>query len=135
MDIGTENLARIVNVGSAANLYSLYSTAVNLMGARTGMVALALAFLENGACAFDDCGEAYEQLVRIHNVLVEHPPGDAVWDAEHPNILAPWDGHLASDITSCADLYTTSEGEPLILELLSLLNFADSTNQNIVVLG
>lgn len=31
MDIGTEKAARIVNVGSAANLYSLYSTAVTLM--------------------------------------------------------------------------------------------------------
>ncbi|MBE6470066.1 MAG: hypothetical protein E7001_09055 [Coriobacteriaceae bacterium] len=56
-------------------------------------------------------------------------------ESVYSNILAPWVGHLSPDTTSCANLYTTSEGELLIEELLSLLQFADSTKQNVVVLG
>lgn len=135
MDIGTEKADRIVNVGSAANLYSLYSTAVTLMGYRARKVALGITFLETGSCASRDCAKALKQLTEIKAVLENHAPTDAVWDIEHPNILAPWDGHLSPDITSCADLYTTSEGELLVDELLSLLQFADSTRQNVVALG
>lgn len=135
MDIGTEKADRIINVGSAANLYSLYSTAVTLMGRKARKVALGIAFLENGSCSSKDCAKALRQLSEIKGILENHAPTDAVWDIEHPNILPPWDGSLSPDITSCADLYTTSEGELLIEELLSLLQFADSTKQSVVVLG
>ena len=135
MDIGTEKADRIVNVGSAANLYSLYSTAATLMGRRTKKVALGLAFLEQGSCASKDCAKTLKQLSEIKDTLEKHAPTEAVWDIEHPNILAPWDGHLSPDIANCADLYTTSEGELLLEELLSLLRFADSTKQSVVVLG
>lgn len=135
MDIGTEKADRIVNVGSAGNLYSLYSTAVTLMGRRARKVALGLAFLEHGSCASKDCAKTLEQLSEINDTLEKHAPTEAVWDMEHPSILASWDGHLSSDIANCANLYTTSEGELLIEELLSLLQFADSTKQSVVVLG
>jgi hypothetical protein len=135
MDIGTEKADRIINVGSAANLYSLYSTAVTLMRHRARKVALGLAFLEHGSCPAKDCAKTLKQLSEINDALEKHAPSEAVWDIGHPNIMAPWDGHLSSDIASCADLYTTSEGELLIEELLSLLQFADSTKQSVVVLG
>ncbi|NGM18341.1 hypothetical protein GMI70_10135 [Eggerthellaceae bacterium zg-893] len=135
MDIGTEKADRIVNVGSAGNLYSLYSTAATLMGQRAKKVALGLAFLEHGSCASKDCAKTLKQLSEIKIVLEKHAPTEAVWDMEHPNILAPWNGHLSPDISSCADLYTTSEGELLIGELVSLLQFAGSSKQSVVVLG
>ena len=96
---------------------------------------MGLAFLEQGSCTSKDCAKTLKQLSEINDVLEKHAPIDAIWDMNHPNILAPWDGHLSPDTTSCADLYTTSEGEPLIEELLSLLHFADSTKQSVVVLG
>ena len=135
MDIGTEKADRIVNVGSAGNLYSLYSTAVTLMGRRARKVALGLAFLEHGSCTAKDCAKTLKQVSEINEVLEKHAPSEAVWDMKHSNISAPWEGHLSPDITSCADLYTTSEGEPLIEELMSLMQFADSTKQSVVVLG
>ncbi len=135
MDIGTEKADRIINVGSAANLYSLYSTAVTLMRRRARKVALGLAFLEHGSCPAKDCAKTLKQLSEINEVLSEHAPTDAVWDLDHPNLIAPWEGHLTHDIVSCVDLYTTSEGELLISELLSLLQYADSVKQSVVVLG
>ncbi len=135
MDIGTEKADRIVNVGSAGNLYSLYSTVVTLMGRQSRKVALGLEFLERGSCAIKDCAKTLKQLSEINETLEKHAPSEAVWDMKHPNILAPWDGHLSPNISSCADLYTTSEGEPLIEELMSLLQFAVSTKQSVVVLG
>lgn len=135
MDIGTEKADRIVNVGSAANLFSLYSTAVALMGRRVRKVELGIAFLKSGSCTSRDCAKTLKQLSEINSTLKKHAPSEAVWDIEHPYLLAPWDGHLSADIASCAELYTTSEGELLIEELLSLLHFADSTKQDVVVLG
>ena len=62
-------------------------------------------------------------------------PGDAVWDIENPNLKAPWVGNLASTVTSCADLYTTADGELLLQELLSLLHHAALSGQGVVALG
>lgn len=135
MDIGTEKADRIVNVGSASNLYSLYSTAATLAERQAKKVALGLAFLESGSCISEDCAKTQKQLAMISDVLAEHAPSDAVWDIDHPNDLAPWDCSLSPDIISCADLYTTSEGEPLLPELVGLLQYASSTYQNVVVLG
>ena len=135
MDIGTEKAERVVNVGSAANLYSLYSTATTLMGTQCRKVALALSFLESGNCNAKDCTKVTKQLIKINNELAKHSPSDAVWDIDHPNIIAPWAGHLAKTITSCADLHTTSEGELLLPELISLLQYAESIKQNVIVLG
>lgn len=135
MDIGTQDAERIVNVGSAANLYSLYSTASTLMGHSARKAKLGLAFLESGSCGVKDCAKTAGQLGEISNELTKHAPTDAVWDMEHPNILAPWSGNVAPSITSCADLYTTSEGEPLLPELIDLLRYAVSSKQSVVVLG
>lgn len=135
MDIGTEKADRIVNVGGAANLYSLYSTAATLTGRHARKVALALAFLENGTCAARNCAKTLKQLSEINVVLGSHAPTEAVWDIEHPNLRAPWDGNLSPDIASCAELYTTSDGDPLLNELMSLLQFAISTTQSIVIIG
>ena len=135
MDVGTQSADCIVNVGSAANLYSLYSTATTLLGRNAKETALALELLRSGTCAAKDCAKAAKQLSRVSDVLEEHSPGEAVWDIDHSNIPAPWDGHLAPEIASCADLYTTSEGEPLLTELIALLQYAQSTKQAVVALG
>lgn len=135
MDIGTQNAERIVNVGSAANLYSLYSTAATLMGRNARKVKLALAFLESGNCNAKDCAKTAKQLSAVNDELAKHAPTDVIWDMEHPNIQAPWEGNLAPSITDCAELYTTSEGDLLMPELISLLQFATSTKQDVIVLG
>lgn len=135
MDIGTSNAARIVNVGSAANLYSLYSTAKMLMGRRAKCVAIALSFLETGSCKAKSCGKAAAQLARIRDELERHSPSDAVWDIQSPEARAPWTGNLSPSVTSCADLYTTADGELMLPELLSLLRYAESSGQDIAVLG
>ena len=135
MDIGTQNAERIVNVGSAANLYSLYSTASTLIGRSARKVKLGLAFLESGSCRAKDCAKTADQLGEIGDELTKHAPTDAVWDKEHPNILAPWSGNIAPSITNCVDLYTTSEGNPLLSELIDLLHYAVSSKQSVVVLG
>lgn len=51
----------------------------------------------------------------ISDELAKHAPADAVWDMDHPNIAAPWQGNLAPTVSSCADLYTTRDvHEPVL---------------------
>lgn len=135
MDIGTISTDRIINVGSADTLYSLYSTAKTLAGRHTWGVSLGLDFLKSGSCNARNCAKTAKQLSEINTMLAGHAPDDAIWDIERPNASAPWSGNLAPTVTSCADLYTTSEGELLLPELVSLLRFADSTKQDVIVLG
>ena len=135
MDIGTRNAARIVNVGSASGLYSLYSTAKVLMGRRAKGVAIALDFLKTGNCGARSCGKAATQLAKISNELERHSPSEAIWDIQNPASRAPWADNLASTVTSCADLYTTADGELMLPELLSLLRYAESNGQDVVALG
>lgn len=135
MDIGTQNAGRIVNVGSASNLYSLFSTATTLMGRDAWKVKLGLAFLRSGTCQAKDCVQTADQLGMVGDELAKHSPTDAVWDLDYPNITAPWQGNLAPLVTSCADLYTTSEGELLLPRLIELLRYAADNNEDVVVLG
>lgn len=135
MDVGTTTADRIVNVGNAADLYALYSTAVSILGSHARKVYLGLSFLECGCCNYRDCAKTARQLLKIRDELAMHAPSDAVWDIEHPAIPAPWSGDLAPDITSCADLFTTSEGELLLPELIALLRYAESVKQDVIVLG
>lgn len=71
----------------------------------------------------------------ISDELAKHAPADAVWDMDHPNIAAPWQGNLAPTVSSCADLYTTSEGELMLPQLTELLRYAADNNEDVVVLG
>ena len=135
MDIGTQDAERIVNVGSAADFYSLYSTASTIIGRSDRDAHLGLAFLESGSCRAKDCAKTAYQLGEINDELTKHAPADAVWDMEHPNVLAPWSGNIAPSITNCVDLYTTSEGDPLLSELIDLLQYAVLSKQSVVVLG
>ena len=135
MDIGTSNADYIVNVGSASGIYSLYSTATVLMGRRARRVSLGLSFLRDGTCNAEDCTKALRQLHKINDELARHSPSDAIWDLDHPDVSPPWMGNLAPTVTSCADLYTTSEGELMLPELMSLLEHAAATKQGVVVLG
>lgn len=88
MDIGTQSAEHIVNVGSASNLYSLYSTAATLIGRDARKVKLGLAFLRGGSCKAKDCARAASQLDMISDELAKHAPADAVWDMDHPNVAA-----------------------------------------------
>lgn len=135
MDIGTQSAEHIVNVGSASNLYSLYSTAATLIGRDARKVKLGLAFLQSGSCKAKDCAKAADQLGVIRDELAKHTPTDAVWDVDHPNVAAPWQGNLAPSVTNCADLYTTSEGELMLPQLTELLRYAADNNEDVVVLG
>ena len=133
MDIGTQNAEHIVNIGSASNLYSLYSTASTLMGRDTKEAELA--FLKSGECQAKHCAKTARQLGIISNELAKHTPMDAVWDMDHPDWLAPWNGNLASTVSSCANLYTTSDGNPMLPELIGLLRYAADNDEDIVVIG
>lgn len=46
---------------------------------------------------------------------------------------APWQHVISDEITSCADLFTTSEGRLLIDELLLLLEYAHENELSIVL--
>lgn len=47
----------------------------------------------------------------------------------------PRQGNLAPSVTSCADLYTTSEGELMLPQLTELLRYAAANDEDVVVLG
>ena len=67
----------------------------------------------------------------IRNILKEVDVNQYVYDYKHPEKKAPW--KINNSISSCAELYTTSDGKSLIDETISLLEYSRDNNVEIIV--
>ncbi len=54
-----------------------------------------------------------------------------MFDIDDRKKEVPWKGNISSAITSCANLYTTSDGKDLLFELVSVLVYADIKIQSV----
>lgn len=130
MIIASDDDKRIVDIESGT-LYSLFSTAEVRLGGLRRKVPLALKFLESGECESQYCGDAARQVNLIHDGLSNIAPEEAVFDIDDRKKEVPWKGNISGAITSCANLYTTSDGKDLLFELVSVLVYADIKKQSV----
>lgn len=132
MTLMTEDGKMSVSIGSSTILHALYSTTKVHMGIGRLRVRSAMAFLESGVCKKGNIGTTLEQLKLVKLKLAEIEPARMVYDYKNRNMKAPWQHVMSDEITSCADLFTTSEGRLLIDELLLLLEYAHENELSIV---
>ena len=132
MRLYTKDENKSVDVGTSSIWYSLYSTTmVCLSDSIKERVPLALEFLKTGNCFADDIEEMTKQLEVIYNQLTLISPKKAILDLKNPDVPPPWRNHISADVTSCADLYTTADGEDLFSEVFELLKYAEETKASV----
>lgn len=68
--------------------------------------------------------ETARQFNLIRDELSRYAPEKAVYDFRDLKKKAPWNNNLSSVITSCANLYTTTDGQDLLYEIVSILCYA-----------
>lgn len=124
MIILCENGKRSVNIGGSDIWKAVYSTIVSCIGEKRNDFKLALDFLKSGKCNGEQGYEVARQINLIRDELSQFSPDKAVYDIDHPGLTAPWVGQLSPVITSCANLFTTADGEDLLYELVSILCYA-----------
>lgn len=124
MRIETSDGKRAVNIGGSDIWYSIYSTVEVRLGLFKRKVPLAIQFFKSGICGAEDATETARQFNLIRDELSQYTPDKSVYDFRNLKKEAPWNNNLSSIITSCANLYTTADGQDLLFEVVSILCYA-----------
>ncbi len=125
MRLYTSDEKKMVDVGTGSIWYSIYSTVeVAFSEEAKNKIPLALGFLKTGDCPAEKIAETGKQILLVQSVFSEIAPEKAIYDLHKPDVAPPWFGNIAASVTSCANLYTTSDGKDLFTEVLALLKYA-----------
>ena len=134
MKIYTSDYKRFVDVGTGSIWHSVYSTAATyLSDSDKVFLQYGLDFLKSGECTADDTQITARQMELIQRRFAKIAPMDAVWDMSNPSQRGPWYHGIPSNVTSCANLYTTANGKDLIQEVISLLKHAAAAGSDVLV--
>lgn len=135
MVITTSNEKRFVDVGSESIWKSVLSTAEIRLSYMVKEIPLALKFLHTGACHNKNAFETARQFNLLRDAFAQIPPNEAVYDKDNPALLAPWSDNLSGIVTSCGNLYTTSDGKDLLHEVVAILTYAHYLEVDVESLG
>jgi len=124
MIIVSSDNQKMVDVGSGRIWNSVLSTAEVYLSTMRKEIGLALDFLKTGKCAGHNAFETARQFNLIRDAFSQIDPAKAVYDKDNPNLPAPWDKNLSGIVTSCGNLYTTSDGKDLLYEVVCILTYA-----------
>lgn len=135
MIIMTTDDKRYVDIGSEGIWNSILSTADVRLASMKKHINLALTFLEKGKCSAKDAFETARQFNLIRDAFSQISPADAVYDKDDVSAEAPWSGNLSGVVTSCGNLYTTSDGKDLLFEVVCILTYAHYMEVDVVCQG
>ncbi|WP_377465288.1 Imm70 family immunity protein [Populibacterium corticicola] len=125
---------RLLDLGGHELTHSILSIVTVHLQSLLPQVPLAVQFLRFGTCAASDAQETARQLNLVRDALAQVSPEDAIWDLNDRTVLPPWTGNLSPIVTSCANLYTTSDGRDLLWELVVLLTYASVVETSVRVI-
>ena len=115
---------RVVNIGGSDIWFSVYSTAKVAFRSRKNLIDKAMVFMERGECDWRDGFEIARQFNLIRDEFAKIPPEKAIYDVNNRKKEAPWANNISPVITSCANLFTTADGQDLLFEVVSILVYA-----------
>lgn len=132
MRLISEDGKRYVNVGGADIWKAVYSTVVSCIGNKRNEYPLAFDFLCSGTCDGNIGYDVARQINQVRDELSQCTPEKAVYDIDNPKMKAPWSDGLSPVVTSCANMFTTSDGQDLFFEIVSILCYAQVAKTNIL---
>lgn len=126
---------RYVDVGSEGIWYSVLSTAEIRLAPMKKDIRLALDFLNTGKCSAKNAHETARQFNLIRDAFSQIVPSNAVYNKDKPSMAAPWSNNLSGIVTSCGNLYTTSDGKDLLYEVVCILTYAHYKKVDVLTEG
>ena len=132
MIIISEDKKRTINVGNGV-LFSVYSTLEIKAKRFKKNVPLVEQFLKLGTCEPEQALETARQFNMMRDEFAKYEPSEAIYDMANPKQKAPWSGKISPVITSCANLYSTDDGQDLLFEIVSILTYASFAGVKVTV--
>lgn len=126
---------RYVDVGSEAIWYSVLSTAEICLAPMKKKIRLALEFMNTGKCNAKNAHETARQFNLIRDAFSQIAPSNAIYSKDNLSLKAPWNSNLSGIVTSCGNLYTTSDGKDLLYEVVCILTYAHYKNIDVLTEG
>lgn len=122
-------------IGSSSLLNALFSTIfVRLERENWGSVyPVIMRQLYSGELPNASIQSAREELKRIEENLKSFSPDDVVWDFENRTKTPPWGKKISPNITTLANYFWTSDGEPLFAVLRKAFDAAEAQKSNITI--
>ena len=133
MIILTKDSERVIDVGSTDILFSLYSTVMIKLKKSHSELSDAISFLKTGECKCDIALECARQINLIRDKLSQINPNDAIYDMNDLSKEAPWKRNMSKVVTSCGNMFTTSDGKDLLFEIVSILTYSYYHNVDVSI--
>lgn len=133
MKICSMDYKMTIEVGNSDILYSIYSTLCVRLSEIKKNIPLVYQFLKDGECTTENAIETARQFNLLRDELSKYAPEEAVYDMHDLQKQAPWKGKISKVVTSCANLYTTSDGQDLLFEIVKILCYADIAKTSIII--
>lgn len=124
MTIITSDHKRFVDIGTSDIWNSLYATISFNLKRNIKKIPLAIHFMDTEYCDSKNALETAHQFNLIRDMLSQFSPQELVYNLQDPKGPAPWDNNISPVVTSCANFYTTTNGEDLLYEIVSILCYS-----------
>ena len=122
---------RYVDVGSEQIWFSVLYTAEVFLQDMMQEITFARDFLSHKKCSASIALETARQINLLRDAFSKIPPENVIYDRNQLSFPAPWSKNLSPVITSCGNLFTTSDGKDLLFELVCLLTYAHYTEVDV----
>ena len=132
MRLVSADAKRYVDVGNYEIWFSVYSTVEKRLGLFKRHIPLVIDFLVNGQCETNNALDTARQFNLLRDELAKYSPEKAVYDMHMMSKKAPWADNLSPVTTSCANLYTTTDGKDLLYEVVCILTYAHYAKVSVV---
>ena len=133
MNILSSDFNKGFDVGSSDIWKSLFSTIYTNLSPKKASISLALQILHDERCPSAHALETARQFNLIRDMLSQFSPDHLVYDCDHPKKLPPWAEKISPVVTSCANFYTTADGEDLLYEIVRILCYAGVAGVDVIV--
>ena len=114
MTIISEDGKKIINIGAYDIWFAMYSTIVMKCDSINNQINNAKLFMDKKVCEYEDCMEVARQFNLIRDELSKYSPKEVVYDMNSPEKKAPWVEKISPVVTSCANLFSSADGEDLL---------------------
>lgn len=134
MIITCTNGNAFVDMGGVDTWRALTSTICGNFSNANEFIPLVLSFVETGKCDCSDCLMTARQFNMAHDELAKLPPERMIYDIAHPERTAPWGTNISPVITSCANYFTSGDGQDLFSEIVRVFCIAAYTKSDVEIM-
>ena len=120
----TSDGERFVSIGSSSVWNSLYSTLIYRIESFSEEYPESNNFFSTCECEPHAALKTANEIEALRIVLSTMTPDKAIYDIRHPETPPPWKNSVNKSIVSCDKLYTTEDGQDLLIQLVRLLQYA-----------